>query len=220
MTDSKEFSLFRRRWLGLAATVSAASGLMGITSLIAQTGASSSGTGHDRGTRTYNIRDFGAKGDGVTLDTAAVQAALDACTNDQGGMVLVPAGTFVIGTIQMKSNVTLHIAARGKLLGSADGKQYRAADAIPLSGDSTLNDGNVGLIFAVKAENFTIEGPGIIDGQGLQFHSPTRGVPPPSGRGGNNRPYHLLFHQCKNISVRDITLLESAYHSIRIIRAM
>src|SRR5205823_14450748 len=89
MTDSKEFSLFRRRWLGLAATVSAASGLMGITSLIAQTGASSSGTGHDRGTRTYNIRDFGAKGDGVTLDTAAVQAALDACTNDQGGMVLV-----------------------------------------------------------------------------------------------------------------------------------
>ncbi|PYY06671.1 MAG: glycoside hydrolase [Acidobacteria bacterium] len=192
MTDSKEFSLFRRRWLGLAATVSAASGLMGITSLIAQTGASSSGTGHDRGTRTYNIRDFGAKGDGVTLDTAAVQAALDACTNDQGGMVLVPAGTFVIGTIQMKSNVTLHIAAQGKLLGSADGKQYRAADAIPLSGDSTLNDGNVGLIFAVKAENFTIEGPGIIDGQGLQFHSPTRGVPPPSGRGGNNRPYHLL----------------------------
>src|SRR5207248_7989898 len=219
MTDSKEFSLFRRRWLGLAATVSAASGLMGITSLIAQTGASSSGTGHDRGTRTYNIRDFGAKGDGVTLDTAAVQAALDACTNDQGGMVLVPAGTFVIGTIQMKSNVTLHIAAQGKLLGSADGKQYRAADAIPLSGDSTLNDGNVGLIFAVKAENFTIEGPGIIDGQGLQFHSPTRGVPPPSGRGGNNRPYHLLFHQCKNISVRDITLLESAYHSIRIIQS-
>ncbi|PYY01595.1 MAG: glycoside hydrolase, partial [Acidobacteria bacterium] len=192
---------------------------MGITSLIAQTGASSSGTGHDRGTRTYNIRDFGAKGDGVTLDTAAVQAALDACTNDQGGMVLVPAGTFVIGTIQMKSNVTLHIAAQGKLLGSADGKQYRAADAIPLSGDSTLNDGNVGLIFAVKAENFTIEGPGIIDGQGLQFHSPTRGVPPPSGRGGNNRPYHLLFHQCKNISVRDITLLESAYHSIRIIQS-
>ena len=219
MTDSKEFSLFRRRWLGLAATVSAASGLMGITSLIAQTGASSSGTGHDRGTRTYNIRDFGAKGDGVTLDTAAVQAALDACTNDQGGMVLVPAGTFVIGTIQMKSNVTLHIAAQGKLLGSADGKQYRAADAVPVSGDSTLNDGNVGLIFAVKAENFTIEGPGIIDGQGLQFHSPTRGVPPPSGRGGNNRPYHLLFHQCKNISVRDITLLESAYHSIRIIQS-
>src|SRR5437868_4449525 len=184
--------------------------------MLAQPEASSN---HDLGTRTYNIRDFGAKGDGVSLDTAAVQAALDACTNDQGGMVLVPAGTFVIGTIQMKSNVTLHLAAQGKLLGSADGKQYRAADAIPLSGDSTLNDGNVGLIFAVKADNFTIEGPGMIDGQGFQFHSPTRGVPPPSGRGGNSRPYHLLFHQCRNIAVRDITLLESAYHSIRIIQS-
>src|SRR6185437_2641139 len=119
------------------------------------------------------------------------------------------AGTFVIGTVEIKSNVTLHIAAQGKLLGSADGKQYRAVDAIPLRGDSTLNDGNVGLIFAVKAENFTIEGPGTIDGQGAQFRSPERGVPPPSGRGGNNRPYHLLFHQCRNVTVRDIFLTQS-----------
>jgi hypothetical protein len=119
----------------------------------------------------------------------------------------------------MKSNVTLHIAAQGKLLGSADGKQYHAADAIPLRGDSTLNDGNVGLIFAVKAENFTIEGPGTIDGQGAQFRSPQRGVPPPSGRGGSQRPYHLLFHQCKNVTVRDIFLTQSAFHSIRIIQS-
>ncbi|PYY16729.1 MAG: glycoside hydrolase [Acidobacteria bacterium] len=218
-TNSNEVSVSRRKWLRLAATASVGSGLMGVTSLTAQTGASPSGSSHDLGTRTYNIRDFDAKGDGVTLDTAAVQAAIDACNQDQGGTVLVPAGVFVIGTIEMKSNVTLHLAAQGKLLGSADGKQYRAADAIPLSGDSTLNDGNVGLIFAVKADNFTIEGPGMIDGQGFQFHSPTRGVPPPSGRGGNSRPYHLLFHQCRNIAVRDITLLESAYHSIRIIQS-
>jgi len=219
MTNSNEVSLSRRKWLSLAATASAGSGLMGVTNLMAQTGLSPSGSGHDLGTRTYNVRDFGAKGDGVTLDTSAVQAAIDVCNKDQGGTVLVPAGVFVIGTIEMKSNVTLRIAAQGKLLGSADGKQYRPADAIPLSGDSTLNDGNVGLIFAVKADNFTIEGPGAIDGQGFQFHSLTRGVPPPSGRGGNSRPYHLLFHQCKNIAVRDITLLESAYHSIRVIQS-
>ena len=173
-TNSNKVSVSRRKWLSLAATASVGSGLMGVTSLTAQTGASPSGSSHDLGTRTYNIRDFDAKGDGVTLDTAAVQAAIDACNQDQGGTVLVPAGVFVIGTIEMKSNVTLHLAAQGKLLGSADGKQYRAADAIPLSGDSTLNDGNVGLIFAVKADNFTIKGPGTIDGQGFQFHSPTR----------------------------------------------
>jgi polygalacturonase len=219
MTNSDDRSFSRRKWLSLAATASVGSGLMGVTNIRAQTAETSSGASHDFGIRTYNIRDFGAKGDGVALDTAAVQAAIDACNKDQGGTVLVPAGVFVIGTIEMKSNVTLHIAAQGKLLGSADGKQYHPTDAIPLSGDSTLNDGNVGLIFAVKADNFTIEGPGTIDGQGFQFHSPTRGVPPPSGRGGNNRPYHLLFHQCKNIAVRDITLLESAYHSIRIIQS-
>ena len=180
MTDSNRVFLSRRRWLSLAATASVGSGFTGVTKMMAQPEASSN---HDLGTRTYNIRDFGAKGDGVSLDTPAVQAAIDACNRDQGGTVLVPAGVFVIGTIEMKSNVSLRIAAQGKLLGSADGKQYRVAEAIPLSGDSTLNDGNVGLIFAVKADNFTIEGPGTIDGQGFQFHSPARGVPPPSGRG-------------------------------------
>lgn len=171
------------------------------------------------GTRVYNVVDFGAKGDGKTLDTQALQAAIDACTKDRGGTVLVPAGTFVIGTVELKSNVTLHIAAQAKLLGSADGTQYHAADAIPLRGDSTLGDGNVGLLFAVNAENITVEGPGTIDGQGAQFRSPTRGVPPPSGRGGAARPYHMLFYRCPNLRIRDLFLAESAFHSIRIIQS-
>jgi hypothetical protein len=94
-----------------------------------------------------------------------------------------------------------------------------AAEAIPLHGDSTLEDGNVGLIFAVNAENVTVEGPGMIDGQGLQFRSPTRGAPPPSGRGGADRPYHLLFHRCRNLRVRDLTLVDCAFHSIRVIQS-
>ena len=200
----------RRNWLGLASAAS----LAGVA--VAQP--STSG-GSASGTRVYNIVDFGAKGDGKTLDTQAVQAAIDQCTRDQGGTVLVPAGVFVIGTVEMKSNVTLHISAQGKLLGSADGKQYHAADAIPLRGDSTLNDGNVGLIFGVNADNVTIEGPGTIDGQGAQFRSPARGTPPHSGRGGADRPYHLLFHRCKNLRVRDLTLVESAFHSIRVIQS-
>jgi polygalacturonase len=171
------------------------------------------------GTRVYNITDYGAKGDGATLATQALQAAIDACTKDQGGTVLVPAGVFVIGTVEMKSNVTLRIAAQGKLLGSADGKQYHAADEIPLRGDSTLNDGNVGLIYAVNAENVTFEGPGTIDGQGAQFRSPVRGTPPPSGRGGADRPYHILLHRCKNVRIRDMFLVNCAFHSIRIIQS-
>jgi polygalacturonase len=206
--------LSRRNWLSVMSAASATGFLAGNA-----LGGDAPGGGNDAGTRIYNIRDFGAVGDGKALDTAAVQAAIDACNRDQGGIVLVPAGVFVIGTIEMKSNVTLRIAAQGKLLGSGDGKQYHAAEAIPLHGDTTLEDGNVGLIFAVNAENITIEGPGTIDGQGALFHSAVRGTPPPSGRGGADRPYHLLFHKCRNLRVRDLFLVASAFHSVRVIES-
>lgn len=203
---SVDDSVSRRRWL-VAALAGSAISMPRVAS--AQPGTE----------RVYNIADFGAKGDGRTLDTAAVQAAIDACNKGQGGTVLVPPGVFVIGTVELKSNVTLHIAAQGKLLGSADGRQYYAAASIPLSGDTTLEDGNTGLLFAVNAENITVEGPGIIDGQGAQFRSPSRGVPPPSGRGGADRPYHLLFHRCRNLRLRDINLVASAFHSVRVIQS-
>ncbi|MBS1799523.1 MAG: right-handed parallel beta-helix repeat-containing protein [Acidobacteria bacterium] len=173
----------------------------------------------DLGARVYNIRAFGAKGDGTTMDTAALQAAIDACTHDGGGTVLVPAGVFQIGTVELKSNVTLHIAAGGKLLGSGDGKQYHAVDAIPLSGDTTLVDGNWALLFAVNAKNVTIQGPGTIDGQGAQFHSKIRGAKPPSGIGGASRPYHVLVYRCEGLTIRSLDLIDCAYHSIRVIQS-
>lgn len=212
----------RREWLGKlalpAAGVAIGAGFMDADSA-AGARAKALNNNDDLGTRVYNIRSYGAKGDKTAIDTAAVQAAIDACAGDGGGTVLVPAGTFTIGTVELKSNVTLHIAASGTLLGSADGKQYHAVDAIPLHGDTTLNDGNWALLFAVHAKNFTIEGPGTIDGQGAQFHSAVRGTPPPSGLGGNKRPYHVLVYQCENFSVRNISLLDCAYHSIRIIES-
>jgi len=73
----------------------------------------------------------------------------------------------------------LHLAATARLLGSADGKQYRAADAIPLTGEWTTGNGNVALIFAANAENIAIEGQGTIDG-GAQFRPPTRAAQAPA----------------------------------------
>ncbi|HEX4040027.1 MAG TPA: glycosyl hydrolase family 28 protein [Acidobacteriaceae bacterium] len=171
------------------------------------------------GARVYNVRAYGAKGDGTTLDTAALQRAIDACSADGGGTVLIPAGVFLTGTVEIKSNVTLHISAAGKIMGSVHAQDYHAAEAIPLHGDSTLEDGNWALFYGVHADNVTIEGPGTIDGQGIQFHSPERGVPPPSGLGGSRRPYHLLFYQCENLHVGNINLLDSAYHSVRVIES-
>ena len=220
MSDSTNKNLSRRSWLGLAALTAGSYAYGAGVTPNRKVGAPGYHGAEDKdtGARVYNIRDFGAKGNGEALDTAAVQAAIDACNRDRGGMVLIPAGVFVIGTVELKSNVTLHISAQGRLLGSADGKQYYAADAIPLTGDATLNDGNVGLIFAVKADNITIEGTGTIDGQGAQFRSPAKGLPSPAGISGSHRPYHLLFHQCNNLSVRNISLVRSAFHSIRAIQ--
>jgi len=217
--DQQKNELSRRQWIGRVSipAVAATMGFNFFGNTAEATPARKPAKADNlTGSRVYNIRDFGAKGDGKTLDTKAIQAAVDACTADQGGTVLVPAGVFVTGTVELKSNVTLHVAAQGKLLGTDDGKQYYAAQAIPLDIGWTMNDGNVGLFFAANADNITIEGNGIIDGQGRRFRSPVKGAPSPAGISGNHRPYHLLFYKCKNLTVRDLTLLDSAYHSVRV----
>ena len=220
MIDSDNSPVSRRNWLGLITTASLGSGLLASTTKALGGPLNHQQRNQDKnsGAGIYNIKDFGAVGDGKTLDTTALQSAIDTCNRDKGGTVLVPSGVFVIGTVQMKSNVILHLSAQATLLGTADGRQYFADNAIPLSGDSTLRDGNVGLIFAVNAENFRIEGMGTIDGQGAQFRSPAPGIAPPAGISGSHRPYHLLFYQCKNIAVRDIYLKDSAFHSVRVIQ--
>ncbi|HEV8370422.1 MAG TPA: glycosyl hydrolase family 28-related protein, partial [Pyrinomonadaceae bacterium] len=126
--------------------------VFGARTVTAQSGASST---EDKlsGARVFNVRDFGAKGDGSTLDTVAVQSTIDAAHKNQGGIVLVPAGTFVVGTIELKSNVILHLAAQGRLLGSEKAEHYRAGNGIPPS------NGNVVMISAANAENITIDGP-------------------------------------------------------------
>lgn len=216
--ESAKSLLSRREWLGkmaLPATGAViAAGLMDTREAEAKR-AKPAASAADLGAKVYNIRDYGAKGDGKTVDTAALQAAIDACTKDGGGTVLVPAGTFVIGTTELKSNVTLHIAADGTLLGSADGKQYHAVDAIPLEGDTTLRDGNWAMLFAVRQKNIRVEGPGTINGQGAQFHSPQRGVMAPSGLRGDQRPYFVLVYQCQDVTVSNISLIDCAFHCIR-----
>src|SRR5437764_1082966 len=137
--SSEDLSLSRRQWLervsGPALAASVGAGLIGTSRAAAQspaTGASAAGTDTAMlGARIYNIRDFGAKGDGVTIDTTAVQAAIDACHRDNGGTVLVPAGDFVIGTLELKSNLTLHLATKGRLLGSPNKEDYHAGKNIP-----------------------------------------------------------------------------------------
>jgi hypothetical protein len=209
----------RRQWLGAIATPALAVSVLAAAKMSgAETNAGTT-LAANRGAGVYNVRDYGAKGDGTTLDTAAIQAAVDACHGDAGGIVLVPAGVFLISNVELKSNVTLHIAAQGKLLGTTDGKAYQPATSIPREdgpGEHTMGDGNVALLFAANAENIAIEGQGTIDGQGAQFHAAVRGETPPAGIGGPSRPHHIIFYRCRNVIVRDVFLSASAFQSIRI----
>ena len=73
---------------------------------------------------SLNVHDFGAKGDGNTNDTAAFQTALDRCAAVGGGEVLVPAGDYLIGSIQLRSNTTLRLDSAAILRGTPNFDDY------------------------------------------------------------------------------------------------
>ncbi len=204
--------LSRRQWLGqMSGPVLAASI---VSSLPLNSAAAAETTTDDRlaGARVYNVRDFGAKGDGTTLDTTAVQAAIDACHQARGGTVLVPAGDFLTGTIELKSFVTLHLAAASRLLGSGNPADYHAGNGVPTS------NGNIVLLSAANAEHVTIEGNGTIDGNGAKFYTGKGDMTGPgqkSSEGYSQRPHLLVFYRCTNLRIRDVFLTASAYHCLR-----
>ncbi|HEY4722475.1 MAG TPA: glycosyl hydrolase family 28-related protein, partial [Anaerolineae bacterium] len=72
----------------------------------------------------FNVRDYGASGNGQTLDMLAAQAAIDACARQGGGTGFFPAGQYVIGSIVLRSHITLHLDAGAVLLGSEDPADY------------------------------------------------------------------------------------------------
>ena len=67
----------------------------------------------------YNVCDYGAKGDGKTLDSPAINAAIEAAVKEGGGQVLLPAGTYLCGSIRLKSNIDLHLAAGCTILAAS-----------------------------------------------------------------------------------------------------
>ena len=113
-------------------------------------------------TATFNVRDFGALGDGTTKDTAAFQRALDTCAVSGGGEVLVPAGRYLIGSVQMGTRTTLRfVYADSVLLGSPDADDYPMVD---IRWEGRWQPGRRALISADNADHIAILGPGRIEG--------------------------------------------------------
>ncbi len=108
-----------------------------------------------------NVRAFGATGDGTTKDTAAFQKAIDACAAANGGVVTVPAGNYLIGSIELRSYTTLRLEKGANLLGSPDLDDY---PIIKVRWEGHWVDGHRGLIYAHEATHFGVVGPGKITG--------------------------------------------------------
>ena len=130
----------------------------------------------------FDVRDYGAAGDGEKLDTKAIQAAIDACAQAGGGRVYLSKGTFLCGGIKLKNNVGLYIEGGAVLLASRNKEDYTHRS----------------LVYAENVENICVEGRGTIDGHG----GASKEFP-------KVRNHLIHFVQCKNVRVKDIFLRNS-----------
>lgn len=156
----------------------------------------------------YNVRAFGAKGDGISPDTRSIQDAINKAFEDGGGIVNVSAGTYNIGTLILKDNIELHLEPGAILLGSPDYKDYTT---IIQQFESRTKDlyAKYFMIFAEGAKNISITGTGIIHGNGLKHFQEVR----PS----NLRPIMMRLVDCDKIVIRDVRFWESANWTLHIL---
>ncbi len=184
--------------------------------------------------RDFDVRDFGATGDGKTLDTAAIAKAIRAANAAGGGHVIFPPGIYLTGTFELLSNVTLDVEAGAVIQGSKNVADYAPIERYGFGKtygtNGTGEGGLVGIIVARKAQNIAIVGQGVIDGSGddfFDFNVPHNGMDfdPKYTRQGagfmkgilelsdgpvetksSGRPGTMMvFAESRNILVRDIT---------------
>ena len=179
---------------------------------------------------TFNVRQYGATGDGKTLDTAAINRAIDAAASSGGGCVLFPAGVYLTFSIHLKSNVHLHLEQGATLL---------AADS-PKPGDTTGYNGGAydpaepnapwehyqdyghnhwhnSLIWGEDLHDVSITGPGLIYGRGLSFggDSHPRGDYPiyiAEQAGVGNKS--IALKNCRNVLFRDFSILKGGHFGL------
>src|SRR5580704_8498202 len=153
---------------------------------------------------TCNPRDFGAKADGATKDTAAIQGAIDACAAKGGGIVRLTAGTYLSAPIVLKSNITLQLDKGATLLGSPDHGDYPEKTEFRLPAVQSL-------VSAINAENVAIDGEGVIDGQGDSWWQMARTIHDAGVMGNHPRPRLVVFDHCKHVRVEGVTIQNSPF---------
>jgi polygalacturonase len=148
-------------------------------------------------------RDYGAKGDGATKDTAAIQKAIDTCATKGGGTVQLTEGTYLSAPIVLKSNTTLQLDKGATLLGSPDHGDYPPITMFHLPDLQPL-------VSATNAAKVAITGEGTIDGNGESWWQEARAIKDHGVLGnGHPRPKLIIFDHCKNVRVEGVTIQNS-----------
>lgn len=154
-----------------------------------------------------DVRAYGAKGDGATKDTVAIQKAIDDCSAKKG-TVRLAGGSFVSGPLEIKSDVEFSVAADAKLLASVDRGDYKAAT---LMRQKTV----VPFILVQNAERVTIDGGGTIDGRGQVWWDYVKGVKDAGVLGTDHpRPMGMLIDHSKHVTVKDIVFQNAGFWQI------
>lgn len=179
--------------------------------------------------RDFPVTDFGAVGDGTTDATAAIRAAISACTAAGGGRVVVPPGDYLTGAIHLKSDVNLHLEEGATLLFIQDPSAYLPVVLTRWEGVELMNYSP--LVYAFEEKNIAVTGKGVLDGQAGPRHwwpwkadghpesqRPDRdrlfaqaedGVPVADrvfGAGHYLRPSFVQTYRCENVLIEDITI--------------
>jgi hypothetical protein len=151
---------------------------------------------------SFDVREFGAMGDGITKDTAAIQSAVDAASRT-GGTVSLPPGRYLSGTIHLKNSVAIYIAAGATLAMSPDDADFDARESLPyrVYDDADTTYFQQALLAGVNLQDVTIYGEGVIDGNR-------------SKRGG---PKPIALKLCQRVAIRGIRILNAPNYAISLL---
>ncbi|MBQ9548095.1 MAG: right-handed parallel beta-helix repeat-containing protein [Bacteroidales bacterium] len=162
----------------------------------------------------YDVRKYGAKGDGVKMNTEAIQKAIDACSKAGGGRVVLTDGVYLTGPIQLKDGVDLHLERTARLLASPniedfpEWKEVKHVESMNLA-----RSRNACVIFADEAHDIAITGEGTIDGNGT-FHVRKRDTPDKNGweyeriyEITKSLPRMVFFTGCSDVRLENVTMV-------------
>jgi hypothetical protein len=155
--------------------------------------------------RVFRVENFGAVADGLSINSRAINLAIQTCATGGGGVVLFSKGDYVSGTIDLKSGVMLELAAGARILASTNLADYPERVARRRTVMDSNMDMRQSLIFAEGCERVGIRGAGEIDGRGTHENFPGKQTIGPTP----GRPFVLRIIDCKQVVLDGITLKDS-----------